>query len=123
MKYLKEIQTLEALKKELSARKIPEIIIIEGSRELGEFFQVDNELFSDVEILESIKRWGSWGVPIVIDDWEARTIDVEKGEIIYYPTTTDSIDAIRVSKGLAPLHGTPEKPYRTITKSEWLETI
>lgn len=123
MKYLKEIQTLEALKKELSARKFPEIIIIEGSRELGEFFQVDGELFSDVEILACIQRWKSWDVLLIIDDWEAREIDTDKGEIVYYPTHEDAIDAIRVSKGLAPLHGTPEKPYRTITKSEWLETI
>ena len=44
-KYLKEIKELQELKELLSSRNTPEVIIVEGNDDLGEFFQVDGELF------------------------------------------------------------------------------
>lgn len=35
---------------------MPEFIIVEGNNDLGEFFQIDGELFSDNELLENLKN-------------------------------------------------------------------
>ncbi|MFD0844873.1 hypothetical protein [Streptococcus saliviloxodontae] len=56
-KYLKEIKELRELKQRLLEQEISEFIIIEGNNELGEFFQVDGELFNDAELLENLKKW------------------------------------------------------------------
>ena len=56
-KYLKEIEELRELKELLSNRSMPECIIVEGNDDLGEFFQIDGELFSDNELLENLKKW------------------------------------------------------------------
>ena len=52
-KYLKEIKELQELKDLLSSRDLPEIIVVEGNDDLGEFFQIDGELLSDAELLKS----------------------------------------------------------------------
>ena len=68
-KYLKEIKELQELKELLSSRNTPEVIIVEGNDDLGEFFQVDGELFSDIELLENLKKWREWEVQVIVDDW------------------------------------------------------
>ncbi|WP_449459532.1 hypothetical protein [Streptococcus suis] len=45
---------------------MPEFIIVEGNNDLGEFFQIDGELFSDNELLENLKKWHEWEVPVII---------------------------------------------------------
>ena len=83
-KYLKEIKKLKELTDELKVRELPFCIVINGSEELGEFFEVGGELFNDEELLENIKKWKAWEVPIVIEDWNNRDIDIEKMEIFIF---------------------------------------
>ena len=66
-KYLKEIKELQELKELLSSRNTPEVIIVEGNDDLGEFFQVDGELFSDIELLENLKKWSEWEVQVIVN--------------------------------------------------------
>lgn len=122
-KYLKEVKKLKELTEELKIRELPFCIVINGSEELGEFFEVDGELFNDNELLENIKKWKEWEVPIVIEDWTSRDIDIEKLEILYFPTQEDFIDYTRVKKNLAPLYHELDNPYTTISKSEWLKIL
>ena len=110
-KYLKEIEELRELKELLSNRSMPECIIVEGNDDLGEFFQIDGELFSDNELLENLKKWREWEVSVIIDDWCNRTLN------------EDNTDYIRFNKGLEPLCHTLDKPYTTISKSEWLKLL
>ncbi|MCD0153434.1 hypothetical protein HK327_12195, partial [Streptococcus agalactiae] len=56
------------------SKNLPEFIIVEGNNDLGEFFQVDGELFSDVELLGNLKKWDEWDVSIIIDDDTNRSI-------------------------------------------------
>lgn len=60
---------------------------------------------------------------IIIDDDTNRSISDDFSEIIYFPTHEDNMDYIRVNKGLEPLYHTINKPYVTISKSEWLELL
>lgn len=122
-KYLKEIKELRELKELLSNRNMPEFIIVEGNNDLGEFFQIDGELFSDNELLENLKKWHEWEVPVIIDDDANRMLSEDETEILYFPTHEDMMDYIRVNKGLEPLYHTPNKPYTIISKSEWLELL
>lgn len=122
-KYLKEIKKLKELTDELKVRELPFCIVINGSEELGEFFEVGGELFNDEELLENIKKWKAWEVPIVIEDWNNRDIDIEKMEFFYFPTQEDFIDYTRDKKGLAPLYHDLGNPYKTILKAEWLEIL
>ncbi|MBS5090515.1 MAG: hypothetical protein KHZ03_07785 [Streptococcus lutetiensis] len=122
-KYLKEIKKLKELTDELKVRELPFCIVINGSEELGEFFEVGGELFNDEELLENIKKWKAREVPIVIEDWNNRDIDIEKMEIFYFPTQEDFIDYTRDKKGLAPLYHDLGNPYKTILKAEWLEIL
>ncbi|MCY7179255.1 hypothetical protein [Streptococcus gallolyticus] len=122
-KYLKEVKKLKELTEELKTRELPFCIVINGSEELGEFFEVDGELFNDNELLENIKKWKEWEVPIVIEDWTSRDIDIEKLEILYFPTQEDFIDYTRVKKDLAPLYHELGNSYTTISKSEWLKML
>ncbi|WP_270654192.1 hypothetical protein [Streptococcus gordonii] len=122
-KYLKEINELRELKELLSSRNLPEFIIVEGNNDLGEFFQVDGELFSDVELLENLKKWNEWEVAVIIDDDANRTLSDDETEILYFPTHEDEIDYIRFNKGLEPLYHAPDEPYTTLSKSEWLKLI
>ncbi|WP_438833054.1 hypothetical protein [Streptococcus pluranimalium] len=102
---------------------MPEFIIVEGNNDLGEFFQIDGELFSDIELLENLKKWHEWEVPVIIDDDANRMLSEDETEILYFPTHEDKMDYIRVEKGLEPLYHTLNKPYVTISKSEWLELL
>lgn len=122
-KYLKEIKELRELKELLSNRSMPEFIIVEGNNDLGEFFQVDGELFSDIELLENLKKWREWEVSVIIDDDAKRSLSEDETEILYFPTHEDRMDYIRVNKGLEPLYPKLEQPYTTISKSEWLELL
>lgn len=122
-KYLKEIKELQELKELLISKNLPEFIIVEGNNDLGEFFQVDGELFSDVELLGNLKKWDEWDVSIIIDDDTNRSISYDFSKIIYFPTHEDNIDYIRTKKGLEPLYHTSSQPYTTISKSEWLELL
>lgn len=122
-KYLKEIKELQELKDLLSSRDLPEFIIVEGNNDLGEFFQIDGELFSDAELLENLKKWREWEVSVIIDDWCNRTLNEDRTEVLYFPTHEDKTDYIRAKKGLEPLYHTPYQPYVTISKSEWLELL
>lgn len=122
-KYLKEIKELQELKELFINQNIPEIIIVEGNNDLWEFFQVDGELFSDIELLENLKKWNEWDVSIIIDDDANRSISDDFSEIIYFLTHEDNTDYIRTKKGLEPLYHTPCQPYTTISKSEWLELL
>lgn len=122
-KYLKEIKELRELKELFINQNIPEIIIVEGSNDLGKFFQVDGELFSDVELLENLKKWNEWDVSIIIDDWCNRIVNEDGTGILYFPTHEDNMDYMRVKKGLEPLYHELDKPYATISKSEWLELL
>lgn len=122
-KYLKEIKELQELKELLSNRNMPEFIIVEGNNDLGEFFQIDGELFSDVELLENLKKWREWEVAVIVDDWCNRTLNEDKTEILYFPTHEDKMDFIRIKKGLEPLYNELYQPYTTISKSEWLELL
>ncbi|VGQ68286.1 Uncharacterised protein [Streptococcus pyogenes] len=122
-KYLKEIKELQELKELLSSRSMPEFIIVEGNNDLGEFFQIDGELFSDVELLENLKKWREWQVPVIVDDWCNRILNGDETEVLYFPTHEDKMDYIRVNKGLEPLYHMLNKPYTTISKSEWLELL
>lgn len=122
-KYLKEIKELRELKELLSSRNLPEFIIVEGNNDLGEFFQVDGELFSDVELLGNLKKWREWEVPVIIDDWCNRTLNEDETEVLYFLTREDKMDYIRTKKGLEPLYHTSSQPYTTISKNEWLELL
>lgn len=122
-KYLKEIKELQELRDLLSNRNLPEFIIVEGNNDLGEFFRIDGELFSDIELLENLKKWREWEVAVIIDDDANRTLSEDETEILYFPTHEDNMDYIRVNKGLEPLYHTLNKPYVTISKSEWLELL
>lgn len=122
-KYLKEIKELQELKDLLSSRDLPECIIVEGNNDLGEFFQIDGELFSDAELLENLKKWREWEVSVIIDDWCNRILNEDGTEVLYFPTHEDKMDYIRAEKGLEPLYRTPYQPYVTISKSEWLELL
>lgn len=122
-KYLKEIKELRELKELLSNRSMPEFIIVEGNNDLGEFFQIDGELFNESELLENLKKWDEWDVSIIIDDWCNRSIAEDFSEVLYFLTNEDKMDYIRVEKGLEPLYHTSDKPYTTISKSEWLELL
>ncbi|WP_161980446.1 hypothetical protein [Streptococcus sp. S784/96/1] len=102
---------------------MPEFIIVEGNNDLGEFFQIDGELFSDNELLENLKKWREWEVPVIIDDWCNRILNEDETEILYFPTHEDKMDYIRVEKDLEPLYPKLEQPYTTISKSEWLELL
>lgn len=97
-KYLKEIKELQELKELLSNRNMPEFIIVEGNNDLGEFFQIDGELFSDNELLENLKKWREWEVPVIIDDWCNRILNEDETEILYFPTHEDKMNYIRVEK-------------------------
>ncbi len=121
-KYLKEIKELQELRDLLSNRNLPEFIIVEGNNDLGEFFRIDDELFSDIELLENLKKWREWEVAVIIDDAN-RTLSEDETEILYFPTHEDNMDYIRVNKGLEPLYHALSKPYVTISKSEWLELL
>ena len=122
-KYLKEIKELQELKDLLSSRDLPEIIVVEGNNDLGEFFRIDGELLSDAELLANLKKWREWGVSVIIDDWCNRILNEDKTEVLYFPTHEDKMDYIRAKKGLDPLYRTPYQPYVTISKSEWLELL
>ncbi|MGT2934835.1 hypothetical protein ACVR0P_02855 [Streptococcus castoreus] len=106
----------------MSNRNLPEFIIVEGNNDLGEFFRIDDELFSDIELLENLKKWREWEVAVIIDDAN-RTLSEDETEILYFPTHEDNMDYIRVNKGLEPLYHALSKPYVTISKSEWLELL
>jgi len=56
-KYLKEINNLKELAERLKVREFPFCIVVNGSEELGEFFEVGSELFNDDELLANIKKW------------------------------------------------------------------
>ena len=122
-KYLKEIKELQELKDLLSSRDLPEFIIVEGNNDLGEFFQIDGELFSDAELLENLKKWREWEVSVIIDDWCNRTLSEDETEVLYFPTHEDKMDYIRAKKVLEHLYRKPHQPYITISKSEWLESL
>lgn len=122
-KYLKEIKELQELKELLSSRNTPEVIIVEGNDDLGEFFQVDGELFSDIELLENLKKWRKWEVQVIINDWCNRSLNEEDTEILYFPTHEDKMDYIRFNKNLEPLYHAPDEPYTEISKSEWLKLL
>ena len=122
-KYLKEIEELRELKELLSNRSMPECIIVEGNDDLGEFFQIDGELFSDNELLENLKKWREWEVSVIIDDWCNRTLNEDNTEVLYFPTHDDKMDYIRFNKGLEPLCHTLDKPYTTLSNSEWLKLL
>ena len=122
-KYLKEINNLKELAERLKVREFPFCIVVNGSEELGEFFEVGSELFNDDELLANIKKWKEWEVPIIIDDWSNRNIDIDTMEILYFPTQEDFIDYTRVKKNLAPLYHELDNPYTTISKSEWLKIL
>ena len=122
-KYLKEIKELQELKDLLSSRDLPEIIVVEGNDDLGEFFQIDGELLSDAELLENLKKWREWEVSVIIDYWCNRTLNEDETEVLYFPTHEDKMDYIRAKEGLEPLYRTPYQPYVTISKSEWLELL
>lgn len=122
-KYLKEINELRELKELLSSRNLPEFIIVEGNNDLGEFFQVDGELFSDVELLENLKKWNEWEVAVIIDDDANRILSEYEMKILYFPTHEDKMDYIRFNKNLGPLYHAPDKPYTEISKSEWLKLL
>ncbi|HEL0696355.1 hypothetical protein [Streptococcus equi] len=107
----------------MNKKNLPNGILIKGNDDLGEFFQVDGELFSDVELLENLKKWREWEVPVIVDDWCNRILNEDETEILYFPTHEDKMDYIRVEKDLEPLHHTPNKPYATISKIEWLELL
>ncbi|WP_050264969.1 hypothetical protein [Streptococcus pneumoniae] len=102
---------------------MPEFIIVEGNNDLGEFFQIDGELFSDNELLENLKKWREWEVPVIIDDWCNRILNEDETEILYFLTHEDKMNYIRVEKDLEPLYHTSNKIYATISKSEWLELL
>ncbi|MCC9763662.1 hypothetical protein HK228_10995, partial [Streptococcus agalactiae] len=72
------------------SKNLPEFIIVEGNNDLGEFFQVDGELFSDVELLGNLKKWDEWDVSIIIDDDTNRSISDDFSKIIYFPTHEDN---------------------------------
>ncbi|ORO41386.1 hypothetical protein B7728_01900 [Streptococcus oralis subsp. tigurinus] len=122
-KYLKEIKELQELKELLSSRNKSEVIIVEGNDDLGEFFQFDGELFSDIELLENLKKWREWEVQVIVDDWCNRSLNEDETEILYFPTHEDKMDYIRFNKGLEPLYHAPDKPYTEISKSEWLKLL
>ena len=122
-KYLKEIKELQELKELLSSRNTPEVIIVEGNDDLGEFFQVDGELFSDIELLENHKKWREWEVQVIVDDWCNRSLNEDETGILYFPTHEDKMDYIRFNKGLEPLYHALDEPYTTISKSEWLKLL
>ena len=98
-KYLKEIKELQELKDLLSSRDLPEIIVVEGNDDLGEFFQIDGELLSDAELLENLKKWREWEVSVIIDDWCNRTLNEDETEVLYFPTHEDKRDDIRAKEG------------------------
>lgn len=122
-KYLKEIKELQELKELLSSRNTPEVIIVEGNDDLGEFFQVDGELFSDIELLENLKKWREWEVQVIVDDWCNRSLNEDETGILYFPKHEDKMDYIRFNKGLESLYHALDKPYTTISKSEWLKLL
>ena len=97
-KYLKEIKELQELKELLSSRNTPEVIIVEGNDDLGEFFQV-----SDIELLENLKKWREWEVQVIVDDWCNRSLNEDETGILYFPKHEDKMDYIRFNKGLEPL--------------------
>ena len=102
---------------------MPEVIIVEGNDDLGEFFQVDGELFSDIELLENLKKWREWEVQVIVDDWCNRSLNEDETGILYFPTHDDKMDYIRFNKGLEPLYHALDEPYPTISKSEWLKLL
>ena len=122
-KYLKEIKELQELKELLSSRNTPEVIIVEGNDDLGEFFQVDGELFSDIELLENLKKWREWEVQVIVNDLCHRSLNEDETEILYFPTHEDKMDYIRFNKNLEPLYHALDEPYTTISKSEWLKLL
>lgn len=122
-KYLKEIKELQELKELLSSRNTPEVIIVEGNDDLGEFFQVDGELFSDIELLENLKKWREWEVQVIVDDWCNRSLNEDETGILYFPKHEDKMDYIRFNKGLELLYHALDEPYTTISKSEWLKLL
>ncbi|GGE36995.1 hypothetical protein [Streptococcus himalayensis] len=107
----------------MSNRTLPETIIVEGNNDLGEFFQIDGELFSDIELLENLKKWREWEVSVIIDDRCNRTLNEDETEVLYFLTHEDMMDFIRINKGLEPLYHEIYQPYNTVSKSEWLELL
>ena len=102
---------------------MPEVIIVEGNDDLGEFFQVDGELFSDIELLENLKKWREWEVQVIVDDWCNRSLNKDETGILYFPKHEDKMDYIRFNKALEPLYHELDEPYTTISKSEWLKLL